>query len=419
MRPRLDSCLSFGSRSRPLPKARSNRLAHGRFRLRHRLAAIAGCLLLVAAGAHGQQSVEGFRIAPGVLIDAANDVAFLMSPKGQVQAVKLEKGEILWTSSAAARPIALRGERIIAQVEAGEADAILTLVALAAADGKPAGPAQKIDLGTGVRTSIDDGVENQFVVGTREADARRGPILWRYFEQKLSGPEEDPASPFERFGALDVSDTASISRLSNGGTDRKSGRPPYAAPRISRPGSEVPKAETVILDLETGARYRPDGVSVPSNGGGTTAPPGDAAKAVPIKPPTGGLIITEGGHDEKAPPTRRIPGDQFAYSVDDRHLAASAFAGVIEAAEPYRWTVYERGTFEIAAQFMAQTSLAPFILTGGRVLYLQQPFQRRVGGQLKNHPLALVARDARTGRIVWTRTVRDTRYQGPIPSQPR
>ena len=57
--------------------------------------------------------------------------------------------------------------------------------------------------------------------------------------------------------------------------------------------------------------------------------------------------------------------------------------------------------------------------TAGRVLYLRQPYQRRAGGSLQSYPLALVARDAGSGRIVWTRAIRDTRYQGPPPVRPR
>jgi len=383
-------------------------------RLRLLLAAIVSCLFVVAA-ASGQRLVEGFSIAPGVLIDSANGVAYLMTPERKVEAVALTNGGVLWSSSAAARPISIRGERIIAQVEAVEADSTLTLVALDATNGEPVGPPQTIDLGPGVVSSIDDGMEHQFVLGTAEADTRSGPVLWRYYEQELSGPEEPPAPPFERFGALEVSDVAAITPLPGGGFTRQSGRPPYSQPRVTRPASEEPVPGTIILDLETGGRYRPDGVRVPPagrTGADTTRAP---SEAVPVTLPPGGLIVTEGDVGEEFPPTRRIPGDQFGDSADGRHLVASEFTGVIEAPEPYRWTVYRRGTFEVEARFVAQTSLAPFVLTANRVLYLRQPYQRRAGGELQSYPLALVARDAGSGRIVWTRAVRDTRYQGPVP----
>ncbi len=120
------------------------------------------------------------------------------------------------------------------------------------------------------------------------------------------------------------------------------------------------------------------------------------------------------------PPTvNRIPGDQFATSIDGRYIAASSFAGDITAAEPYRWTVYERETLKIIATYLARTSLAPFTVTGDKVLYLRQPYELREAGELRAHPPALVARDTQSGRIAWTHAVRDTRYRGPVPDQAR
>jgi hypothetical protein len=388
--------------------------------LRFTLAAIGICSFAIAPTTFGQTAAEGFSVAPGVLVDPANGVAYLMTPKRQVEAVTLKDGEVVWSSSAAARPIAIRGDRIIAQAESAEASSTLTLVALDTSSGEPAGT-ETIDLGPGVVTSIDDGKEHEFVVGTEDADTKTGPVLWRYFEQKRTGPAQPPAPVFERFGALNVTETASMAPAS-GGFSKRSGRPPYSQPRVSRPVSERPAPETIIFDLGSGLRYRPDGVQVPSPAGPTSPNPTAAdapGGAVTVAPPSGGLIVTEGRPGEEFPPTRRIPGDQFADSIDGRHIAASEFAGKIEAAEPYRWTIYTRGTFEVVASYMAQTSLAPFVLTEDRVLYMRQPYQRREGGTLHSYPLALVARDAESGRIVWTHPVRDTRYQGPIPEQAR
>jgi hypothetical protein len=381
------------------------------------LAVIISCLFAVVPTTFGQLTVEGFSVGPGVLIDPSNGVAYLMTPKRQIEAVTLKDGGIVWSSSAAAKPIAIRDDRIIAQVESTEATSTLTLIALKTSNGESAGSGT-INLGTGVISSIDDGKEYQFVIGTEEANTKTGPILWRYYQQKLTGPDAHLAPVFERFGALNVSKTASITKIT-GGSSRQSGHPPYFRPRVSRPISEKPAPDKIILDLGSGLRYRPDGVQVPSPPGATSSNPTTATVAVPVKPPTGGLIITEGLPGEEFPPTRRIPGDQFGYSTDGRHIVASVFAGKIEEAEPYRWTIYKRGTFEVMAKFMAQTSLAPFVLTEDRVLYMRQPYQRQEDGKLQSYPLALVARDAKSGRILWTHPVRDTHYTGQVPVHAR
>lgn len=385
------------------------------------LAVIGSCLLAVVKTTTAQDAAEGLSLAPGILIDSTNEIAYVMTPRSRVEAIALKDGEVLWSTLAAAKPIAIRGDRIIAQVESTEPTATLTLAALDTRNGELLG-SESIDLGTGVVSSIDDGKEHQFAIGPESIDTKEGPVLWRYYYQKISGPAADLAPVVERFGALDVSETASIAEIPGGGFKRETGKPPYSLPRISRPLSEKPAPDKVILDLGSGLKYRPDGVQVSSSAGVTSST--HATEATPsesaiIAPPTGGLILTEGVPGEEFPITRRIPGDQFGYSVDGRHIAASTFAGEIEAAEPYRWTVYRRGTFDVVASFMAQTSLAPFIYNKGLVIYIRQPYQRRYGGEMQSYPLALVARDAESGRVAWTQPVRDTRYKGPIPEQAR
>lgn len=385
--------------------------------LRMILAVMVTYLLPVVPETHAQQATEGFSVAPGVLVDPTNGVAYLMSPEHQVEAVSLKDGKIIWSSSDASKPIAVRANRIIAQVESDEATSKLTLVALDARDGEPQG-SEAIDLGDGVISSIDDGKEHQFQIGTEISDSTKGEILWRYYQQKVSGPDAGLAPVFERFGALHVNEVASVEIIPGGGFPRESGQPPYSGSRVSRPLSEKTASDTIILDLDSGLRYRLDGIQVPTGSDAISSNPASvsaSAKTTTFVPPTSGLIITEGRPGEEFPPTRRIPGDQFSYSADGHYLVASEFAAKIEAAEPYRWTIYTRGIYEVVARFMAQTSMTSFVLSKDRVIYMRQPFQRREDGKLQSYPLALIARDTQSGRIVWTHPVRETHYKGFVP----
>jgi hypothetical protein len=389
--------------------------------LRFLLAVINSCLFAVVPAAFGQQAFAGYSLAPGVLIDSDNGVAYVMTPRSRVEAIGLKDGEVVWSSLAAARPIAIRGERIIAQVESAETTSTLSLAALDIKSGAAVG-FDTVELGSGVISSIDDAKEYQFAIGAESIDTKTGSLLWRFYRQKLSGPDADLAPVFERFGALNVNETAAVEKIPGGGFKRDTGRPPYSLPRVSRPVSEKPAADKIILDLGSGLRYRLDGVQVPSPSGVTSSTHAmvtTASTTSTAVPPSGGLIITEGSPGEEFPITRRIPGDQFGYSVDGRHIVASAFAGKIEAAEPYRWSVYRRGTYEVVASFMAQTSLAPFVVSQGNVIYIRQPYQRRYGGEMQSYPLALVARDTKSGRVTWTQPIRDTRYKGTVPEEVR
>ena len=384
--------------------------------LRLMLAVIISGLFIIAPAnsLFAQESGEGFTVSPGVLIDPVSGVAYVMSPTRQVDAVQIGDGKLLWSSSAAAKPIAIRDKRVIAQVEPAEGSSEITMVALDVDNGQAMG-AGTIDLGAGVISSIDDTKEHQFLIGTETSDSTAGGIVWRYYQQKISGPNAAIAPVFERFGALSVNETASLAAIAGGGFRRESGQPPYAGARVLRPASEKPASNAIILDHDSGLRYRLDGVLVPGQVNPTGTEPSTEITAIAI--PTGGLIITEGPLGDEFPPTRRISGDQFAYSTDGRHIVASKFAAKIEAVEPYRWTIYTRRTYEEVARFMAQTSITNFILSENRVLYLRQAYQRREGGELKSYPLALIARDTNSGQLVWIHPVRNTRYQGPVPVQ--
>lgn len=356
------------------------------------------CILLATAPAiFGQNPAKGYRVAPGVLIDPDNTSAYLMTPKREVVAVSLEDGEIRWSSKGASKPIAIRGNRLIAQAEKPEADSMLQIVSIDTANGEIVG-SRSIDLGAGVVVSVDDGKDHQFLVGTENYDTLIGPVVWRYFRQEFPGPDEVLPEPFERFGAFDVTEVADSTVIASGGSAKQSGKPPYAQPRVMRPRSEKPAVDKIILDLGSGQRFRLDGAAVAND---------QDEPAAAVKTPSSGLYLSEGDQ------TWRIPGEQFCESADGGYIASSTFAGKLDDQEPYRWVVYKRDGFEAVAQFMAKTSLAPFIVAEGRVLYLRQAFQWREGGKLRDYPLALVARDVKSGRIVWTQAVRDTRYRGP------
>lgn len=378
--------------------------------------ALAGGVML--SPLHAQEPPNGLWIAPGVIANAGDGRVFLMSPEGLVEAIDMVSGNVVWRSTDAAKPIALRGENIIAQTESVSAPSQLILTSLDKNTGAVRGQ-NSFDLGSGVDTSIDDGLGRSFLVDTGGVNSTDTDLYWRYFQQDVRARPGPPPPVFERFGSLNVDVDASAVTSGGAGFSRSSGRPPYAKPRVWRVQSESPSETTPIIDMESGQRFRLDGTPVDigptgvGTGDGVVA--GDGTGTVVAPTPTGGLIITEGRPGDEFPPTRRLPGDQFGHSSDERHILSSSFAGRIEATEPYRWRIYERRTFNIAADFMARTSLAPFVAARNRVVYVRQPYQLRVGGRMQTFPLAVVARDASSGEVVWSRALRDTRYDGPIP----
>lgn len=87
---------------------------------------LAGLLIFLAASAFAAPAGVGLR--DGVVVDTARSVAYVMHPQGGIQALNLRSGNVLWHSREAERPLALAGNRLVAQARpaAGE----LRIVAL-------------------------------------------------------------------------------------------------------------------------------------------------------------------------------------------------------------------------------------------------------------------------------------------------
>ncbi|HXU30401.1 MAG TPA: hypothetical protein VN851_07485, partial [Thermoanaerobaculia bacterium] len=81
----------------------------------------------------------------------------------------------------------------------------------------------------------------------------------------------------------------------------------------------------------------------------------------------------------------------------------------------YRWSLSLRETGTVLAVIDAPVSFAPFVVVGGKVIYLAQPAMWRENGVTIRQPLRLRALDLATGAEAWQAVVRDSAYRGPVP----
>src|SRR3954451_11434324 len=74
-------------------------------------------------------AMDGIELRPGIVIDPDRRVAYIMNPEGGIDAVELTGGRRLWTSRAAAKPLALAegGDLLVSQAEPSGAENELTL----------------------------------------------------------------------------------------------------------------------------------------------------------------------------------------------------------------------------------------------------------------------------------------------------
>jgi hypothetical protein len=136
---------------------------------RRSILALAASLALVPAMS-GAQAPEGTSSAlfEGVVIDAATGTAFVMSPKGGVDAVDLATGARKWNSRAAVRPIMIGDGGLLAQAPPSE-NGLLEVVTLDTAAGIVK-DRMSLELPAGINASvIDTPAQKTRVGGYRDA----------------------------------------------------------------------------------------------------------------------------------------------------------------------------------------------------------------------------------------------------------
>ena len=121
-----------------------------------------GCVLAVfMVTAVSAQSAGSFELRNGVVVDSTAGKAYFMSPEGGIEALDLKSGNILWRSTAAARPISVSAAGLLAQVESS-APGRLELAVL-----DVSGRALKtasLTLPQGVEAPVVDGLSHRFRV---------------------------------------------------------------------------------------------------------------------------------------------------------------------------------------------------------------------------------------------------------------
>lgn len=299
-------------------------------------------------------------LRPGVVIDPQRRVAYVMNPKGGIDAVGLRRGELVWHSDQAARPLAATGALLMAQAELPRPGNELQVRLLDARSGRLSRSVRHA-LPAGTRTMVVGTAEGTFDVQAllTPSDAT---LAWEFVAVPLQGV---------RPGALDVDQPAG---------ERQA--PPEAAAQPTTSG-------IVRIDLPTG---RASDLPAGERGARQTR------KAdVPADAQVGS-----------------VSGQQFL-SVDGRHAMASERVADDSVWEKHQWTVYERGTNRRLGTLRDYRSHAPFVVVGSSIIYETGPFERRTDKGLISEPLRIRTVELGRGSQLWSRPIRDTTYRGPYP----
>lgn len=327
-------------------------------------ALLSAFLLLTPVTAMAQSAdlaaAGSFAVRDGVLVDAGLGTVYLMNPNGGIDAVDLATGETAWSTQEAVRPLALAGGVLVAQARPTEAGR-LPLVSLDTANGAVRGTAS-IDLPEGVWARIDQDLTSTFRV---RAEARGNQVLVSWTETRSAGKQ----APAQGYLASD-----------------EEGSSPAATRRVVKPGPSYSVEQGAArLDVASGQVITLDAREI--------AERGLAAHT----------SLAMGNYVADA------PGRQFL-SADGRHVLVSQRAG-----NAYKWSIYERASGALLGTTTSATSVVPFAVINGHLVFETRPSGKLVDGKMVQEPLQLRAVKLATGQELWARAVLDTEYRGPFP----
>jgi outer membrane protein assembly factor BamB len=308
------------------------------------------CFVLTPLAAPAQERIA---LREGIVIDPTQPVAYVMTPERGIAAVDLTTGAKLWTSTAAAKPLALVGNRLVSQVESPDASNQLEIAALDVRERGTAAARKTTALPAGVRVSVGETLAGTFT-STGRPEGANVLVAWSWLPVPIQGMRED--------------------------ADRE----PDGAKRI-RPARPITGG--VRVNPTTGAVTR--------------------VADVPRIPPASSTWLVPAGTRLAAADAK---GTQYD-SADGRHVLVSERVADDRTWDKYRWTVYERATGRKLGETRSPWSFAPFVVRDSILVFDTTPFTR---GQ-EEQPAKLRGVSLDTGREAWSVEVREVVYRGPMP----
>jgi hypothetical protein len=309
----------------------------------------------------------------GVIADPAAERLYLMSPHGGIDAIGLASGNLLWSSRAAGKPLAVLDDRLAAQAEAVGGSNSLPIILLDTKSGRVISTIAVPMASGAMRPSIDDGM---VAASSVQANVVSDGLLvsWTVAGRPVS-PIPKPENVRNDSGA------ALINLQTNHVTTLASDQ------------------AAVMLRGKTSA-------AMPSLSGtdGVYFPPQPAGRdfvSVKLGAASAGQRAVMKRWSETGEPLPDIElGPGFvAYAISADRSLLLTISG--PSGPRYLWSLYTIASGQRVAEVrLPDSSAQSFFVSHSILIY------RATG---------LHAVDLKTGTEIWTRALRDTSYHGPYP----
>jgi len=293
----------------------------------------------------------------GVVISPRQGVAYVMR-SGGIDAVNLATGKLRWRSDKAAKPLALVGERLIAQVAGSRKGNTLDLAVLDARNGASR-DSIRIPLPEGVVASVVDTPAGSFRVRTNST-ASELLVSWEATGVGVAAQGYVPAVD--------------------------EGQAPVA-------GMEAVTG-AAVLDM-TAQKL--------------------TIKAEPsVRLAESASIVRSAIEELSSPAVAGIEGRQFL-SADGRHVLVTDTVEAGSSLYRHRWTMYERASGARLGSLPALVSATPFVVIGNTLYHSVPAHTVRKDGKFVENPTSLRAVNLKTGVEAWKMAVLETSFRGPFP----
>jgi outer membrane protein assembly factor BamB len=340
---------------------------------------------------------------PGGVADTSAKVAYVVNTSGGIDALDLDKGDLLWDTKDPAKPLAVAGKKLVAQVPVKDkANAIKVVVLDTAAKGKKVSESDAITFPDWV--SVGGGYGRSF--------ASRGTVLdgdlllsWEARSWYAGGarptPEREKAERRQESGVAKVS-------LEKGKVEMLAAdKAPAGA------GPKVPKDLENVASQQywTGSDWQTKALVA-----------GTKLAALEVTDAGGGKSVmtlkrwdlTGGKEDE---PVKLLEGKSLwpQVSSDGRYLFVHQAVPKEQLAEgDYAWWVFDLETGKQVAKLPYDGALAEPVVVGPRLYYMASG-QRKLGPGPMVQPRSVKAVDLKTGKVAWEHDIEGVKILPPLP----
>jgi hypothetical protein len=340
-----------------------------------------------------------FVMRPGVVVDPPAGRLYMMNPQGGIDAVEIGSGKLVWTTKDAAKPLTAYDDRVVAQAEQSRNSKGFPIDLLDTQNGRRVGSTIVLPTPTGVMPFISNELGSS---STSDAWLKPDGLLirWTVTSQPVSGitmPAPRPEYKDSGAGLIDLK-TYRVKALT---TDQvsamlRSKESQASSPRLNpNEGLYFPpqRADGFFVSIGLG----PASAGTPSLLKRWRAPDGEPLPDVDLGPGYAAWSVSS-------------DGTLFLITKS----AGSTTSGAIQ----YSWSIYVIASGEHVAEFRLPQAATAFFVWNSNVIYESSAYAERGLAGWRQHPLAIRTVNFTTGKEVWSRQLRETRYAGSYPSVP-